>query len=362
MYIIALLGVWNPAWSADNTPVKAFCVDFNWGPGGANGFAPPGHWADASPEAHVAWYQALGANTIQTFAVSCNGYAWYKGGAVPEQPGLSHDFLPEMVRLGHARGMRVMGYFCVGANTRWSEAHPELSYGKESAPNLVFGDAYLDLLAASVREALTKSGMDGFMVDWLWNPDDARKKHNGGKWLDAEKQLYAQIMGQPFPGEEQLTERRQLEFKKKNIERCWKRIREAAKAVKPDCAIWLTCNNVDDPSVADSAVFQEADWLMNEHPDPRRLAKVLSGPRPATQCVIQCVVGWGNQNDAQGVLSDKTHGIRDFYGFAMPGPSSLPLPVSEYLAQPIGQFDGNNRNIAALARYFNGLPDTYVAK
>src|SRR5208337_57289 len=73
--------------------IKAFCIDFNW----LNGkFAPPGHWAEASPAEHVAWYQGLGANVIQTFAVSCNGYAWYKGGPVPAQPGLKHNFLPEV--------------------------------------------------------------------------------------------------------------------------------------------------------------------------------------------------------------------------------------------------------------------------
>ena len=69
-------------------PIKAFCVDFNWGPGGPNGFPNPGHWADADPAAHVAWYEQLGANVIQTFAVSCNGYAWYQGGKIPAQPGL----------------------------------------------------------------------------------------------------------------------------------------------------------------------------------------------------------------------------------------------------------------------------------
>src|SRR5664279_2860860 len=101
--------------------IRAFCIDFNWGPGGPNGFAPPGLWADADPEQHLAWYAGLGANVIQTFAVSCNGYAWYRGGKVPPQPGLRHDFTTRLVKLGHARGMRVMGYFCVAANTRWGK-------------------------------------------------------------------------------------------------------------------------------------------------------------------------------------------------------------------------------------------------
>ena len=81
--------------------IKAFCIDFNW----VNGkFAPPGHWAEASPAEHVAWYEGMGANVIQTFAVSCNGYAWYKGGRVPAQPGLKHNFLTEVVKLATKRG------------------------------------------------------------------------------------------------------------------------------------------------------------------------------------------------------------------------------------------------------------------
>ncbi|MFM8496098.1 MAG: hypothetical protein ACKOEM_11335, partial [Planctomycetia bacterium] len=81
--------------------IKSYCIDFNWEPGGPNAFAKPGLWADADPDKHVAWYKAMGANVIQTFCVSCNGYAWYKNGVVPEQPGLKHDFLPEMVAHAH---------------------------------------------------------------------------------------------------------------------------------------------------------------------------------------------------------------------------------------------------------------------
>ncbi len=58
----------------------------------------------------MAWYEQLGCNIIQTFAVSCSGHACYKGDVVPEQPGLKHDFLSEVVKLGHAKPMQVMGY------------------------------------------------------------------------------------------------------------------------------------------------------------------------------------------------------------------------------------------------------------
>ncbi len=88
-----------PAGEQLREPLKAYCIDFNWGEGGPNGFARPGLWADADPAKHVAWYRALGANVRQTFCVSCNGYAWYKHGVVPEQPGLKHDFLTESSRM-----------------------------------------------------------------------------------------------------------------------------------------------------------------------------------------------------------------------------------------------------------------------
>jgi hypothetical protein len=41
----------HPDWRSAilNGQIKAFCSDFNWGPGGRNGFAKPGLWASRSP-------------------------------------------------------------------------------------------------------------------------------------------------------------------------------------------------------------------------------------------------------------------------------------------------------------------------
>lgn len=336
-----------PPGPAAASPVRAFCIDFNWGPGGPNGFAPPGLWAGASPEAHVQWYKDLGASVIQTFAVSCNGYAWYQGGTVPPQPGLKHDFLPEVVRLGHAQGLRVMGYFCVGANTRWGQMHPELSYGAPSAPHIPLTREYLDLLCGSVDEALRLSGMDGFMIDWVWN--------TSGRWLPCEQRLYQELMGEPFPGAETIDAARRLAFDRRAVSRCWQRLRETAKRVRPDCVIWLSCADLRNPTVVDSDLFREVDWLMNEAPDPATLAAVQAMAGPQTRRV-QCVVGWGPQHDAARVLADPAYGDLAIYGFAKPEPNSLPLPVAECLSRRLITFTGNDRNIAVLARHWNGRP------
>jgi hypothetical protein len=342
-------------------PIKAFCIDFNWGPKGINGFAGPGVWADASPEEHVRWYRGLGANVIQTFAVSCNGYAWYKGGVVPPQPGLKHDFLAEMVKLGHANGMRVMGYFCVGANTLWGQKHPELSYGTPSARHIPLTTAYLDYLCASIEDSLKRTGMDGFMIDWVFNPDRPGRGTDKERWLDCEKSMYAELMGSPFPGEQKLSPADRLAYERKAVERCWRRIREAAKRANPSCVIWLSCFDLRHPTVVGSAMFREIDWLMNEHPDPAAIREVARMAGSKTQ-LVQCLVGWGDQHDAKKVLEGPESRKLGLYGFARPGENSLPLPIEQYRKSPMTSFKGNDRNIAALVRYYNGLPFDYVQR
>ena len=342
--------------------LRAFCIDFNWGPGGENGFAPPGLWADADPAEHVAWYVGLGANVIQTFAVSCNGYAWYKGGIVPEQPGLKHDFLPEVVKLGHARGMKVMGYFCIGSNTRWGKAHPQLSYGTPSNPHIPFTDEYLDFLCASIRDAVLKTGMDGFMIDWIWQPNgeagmhsDPRREFNQGRWLEAEKGSYRELMGQDFPGEAALTAELKLAYDRKATQRCWERIRDTVRQAKPDCIVWLSCHNLKAPSLEGCTIFREVDWLMNESPKTEELQAVRRLAGPKTQ-LVQCLVGWGDQHDARAFVSRPVPADLAIYGFARPGERSLPLPIATYRSRPVESFQGNDRNIAVLARYFTGRP------
>ncbi len=357
LYLIALCAVTCHA-AEPPEPIRAFCIDFNWGPGGPNGFAKPGLWADADPARHVAWYAALGANVIQTFAVSSNGYAWYKGGRIPEQPGLTHDFLPEVVKLGHAKKMKVMGYFCIGANTRWGAGHPDLSYGTPSTYHLPFTDEYLDYLAAAIEEALVKSGMDGFMVDWVWNPHDNVRK---GHWLPAEKKLFGKLTGQPFPGEDKLTPEAKLDYERKAINCCWERIHSTAKRVNPQCVIWISCNNVGHPSIAGSQMLREADWMMDESGTPgvMRAAAPMFG-RQTRQ--LLCVVGWGDKQDARKICSDAANTDFGIYGFSKPNPDSLPLPIATYLGRPIESFKGNDRNIAILARIFNGKPLPEPAK
>ena len=329
--------------------IKSYCLDFNWGVGRRAGFAKPGTWKDADPAEHVAWYKAIGANVIQTFCVSCNGYAWYKKGVVPEQPGLKHDFLREVVKLGHAEGMKVMGYFCIAANTRWGEEHPDLSYGTPHTYHIPYTDEYLAYLTAAITDSVKTTGIDGFMIDWVWMP---RRQSTKGKWIKAEKKLYEQLMGQPFPGEDKLTKQQDLAYSRKAIDRCWKTIHKAAKDANPNCVIWLTTNRSHDPTVVDSDMYRQVDWLMGE---AGNLSKILQlKPMVGKQTrLITCMSDFGGPDAVKSVPEAIKAGV-GLYGYAKPRGGGGTINLEKIFPRQLSELTGNDKRIAVLARAYRG--------
>jgi hypothetical protein len=337
--------------------IKGFCIDFNWGDGGPNAFAAPGLWADASPQEHVQWYKDMGVNTIQTFIVSCNGYAWYNNDVVPEQPGLKHDFLPEMVRLGHKEGMKVMGYLCIGSNTRWGIEYPEYSYGYPADRHIPYTMKYLEYLDEIIRDAVKNTGIDGFMIDWFYQPN---RKSAGGEWLHSEKQRYDQLMGQPFPGIDDLSKEDYDTYSRRAISACWDVIYKAAKETNPDCIIWLTSFDITHPHIANSTMFKQIDWLMNEAGDMEGVQAVRNMVGDQTR-LITCLADWNGQ-DARTIVPEAIKAGVGLYGFTKPNANSLLPPIDHYLSAPVDSFEGDDKNIAALSRVFNGRQFDYVQK
>jgi len=337
--------------SSQAETIKSYCLDFNWA-GRKGNFAPAGTWKDADPKAHVTWHKAVGSNVIQTFCVSSNGWAWYKGGPVPEQPGLKHDFLREVVKLGHKEGMRVMGYFCIAANTRWGLENPELSYGTPSTYHIPYTDEYLAYLSSAIGHAVKTTGIDGFMIDWVWQPKRLSTK---GKWINAEKKLYQQLMAEPFPGEDTLTKAQDLKYGRLAIDRCWKTIRKAAKDANPDCVIWLTSNRLKDPHVINSDMYRQADWVMGEAGNIKHIeaAKKMVGEHTR---MITCMALWNGQDPTRAVPEAIKAGV-GLYGFAKPGGNGT-IGLNKILPRQTSELTGDPQSVAVLARAYHGVsPD-----
>ena len=328
--------------------IQAYCLDYNWqGKDRKSKIADPGFMNRADPAAVVEWHKTIGCNVIQTFCVSHNGYAWYRNEVTPEQPGLEHDFLREVVKLGHAEGMVVMGYFSIAANIRWGTENPELSYGL-GGYHLPYTDEYLAYLDAAIRDAVGTTGIDGFMIDWVWQPSRGKE----GKWIEAEKKLYQQLMDEPFPGEDKLTPQQYLAYSRKAIDRCWKTIRKAAKETNPKCIVWLTCNDMRSPHVVDSDMFREVDWLMAETGNNAQLEAVRNAVGKHTR-LITCLANWNKASPSKVIPEAKANGI-GLYGYCRPRNKIGTIPLEKILSEPLTMFNGDDRNISALARAYHG--------
>jgi hypothetical protein len=352
--------------SCKNTPkeaveetIKAYDIDYNWGEGGAHGFARPGLWADADPKAHIEWYAALGCNVIQSFAVSCNGYAWYKNGIIPEQPGLKYDFLTEQVKLARKKNIKVIGYFCVGANNKWEEDNPDLCYQMDGQ-QIPLTRKYLDYLCASIEDAIKKTDVDGLMLDWFYNPGGGRDPLPPLRWIPCEQEMYKELMGADFPGKEKLTADDELAFRQKAIGRAWKQIKETTKRTKPNCIIWLTAYEVNSKEYQGNDLLKEVDWLMNESGDIQRTDAMHQLTTPQTT-LITCLANWNKQNPVEIVPAAIKQKI-GLYGFTKPVSGNIMPPIDYYLSKPIESLQGDELNIAVLARCYNGLPMDYVKK
>jgi hypothetical protein len=360
LFFVLLYGCLGTSQKSEDTSIKAYDIDFNWGPGGPNGFAKPGLWADADPAEHVNWYAALGCNVIQSFAVSCNGYAWYKNGIVPEQPGLKYDFLTEQVKMAHQKNIKVFGYFCAGSNTKWGEEHPDLSYGIPSSPHIPYTNTYLDYLCASIEDAIKKTNMDGVFIDWLWNPGATMEPYPPLKWLDCEQVMFGELMNQPFPGKDKITPETELQFRRNAIARCWKRIRETVKKTKPDCIIWLTSCQLTSKDIAGSDMLKEVDWVLNEAGDIATTSTVSTMLGKQTR-LVTCLANWNKQDAAQ-VIPAAIKAKVGLYGFTKPVSGNMMPPVDYYLSKSVDSLKDDERNIAVLARAYNNLPIDYIKK
>jgi hypothetical protein len=340
--------------------IKAFSVDFNWDSTHkweGNGWAKPGLWAEANPAEHVRWHKELGCNAIVTFAVSCNGYSWYKNSFAPEQPELKHDFLTDMVQLGHKENMKVFGYFCFGSNWLWGKENPDFSYGTPTKPHIPYTQKYMDYLCASIEDAFKKTGMDGLRIDWFWNPDKI-------KWLPCEQEMFFELMGEKFPGADKITKEQLTLFRKKSLNRCWQRMYDTVKNLDKNNIVWHSINNLNNPDLAGDSVpmlmLEQSDWMTNEAGDLKSLREAASKVNKQTR-LVTCMASWNGQDVVKTVNEIKDAKLDiGLYGFTKPTQGTLPPPISSYLAKPVNSFKGDGKNIAVYARVFNNLPLDYV--
>jgi len=240
--------------------------------------------------------------------------------------------------------------------------NPELTYGVPSRPHIPLTKQYNQFLCDSIKEAILVSDMDGFMIDWLWNPTArmGAKKDLPTRWLPCEQQMYLELMGSPFPGKANVTPEMELEFNRRAIDRCWQSIRATTKSVKADCIIWLSCSDLTHPEMVNSPLLREIDWLQNEAGDKETIDQIRHQIGGSTRLITTFSQNFFTRNNLKGE-DVAAYALKENIGlYCYAGPKSYHYafpPVETFLNTPLNSFTNlDDRNIAVQARVFHGLP------
>ena len=110
----------------------------------------------------------------------------------------------------------------------------------------------------------------------------------------------------------------------------------------------------------DSDLLKEIDWLQNEAGDKESIDAVRSQIGEHTQLITTFSGTFFKRNNLTGEAVAE-YALKEnigIYCYASTGDYDKAFaPVKDYLSKPLADFSNlDNRNIATLARVFNGLP------
>ncbi|MCC6579183.1 MAG: hypothetical protein IT440_01990 [Phycisphaeraceae bacterium] len=315
-------------------PIKAFCIDFNWD--SLYQPAAPGLYAHADPGEQVRWMADLGANVIQAFCVSYNGQAWFPSETAPINPGL-RDFLPRLIQEASRKNISVIGYFCIGSNRTWEVENQKLiRWSLTDGIIIPFTRVYLDYLGSCIRDAIRKTAVEGFLADWI-----RPRLHD--VWLDCEKEMYFELLGEKFPDCGSPSPEMVLEYDRRAVARAWETIRDAARDVRP-VVIWPSppFRGPNDPLWNGHIMLREAGWLMNESPKVELLQWMTEQSGPQTK-IIQNLCGWATHDaNMWRNIDTQRYGL---YGFAQAHPLTC-MPADQH---------ANLRNIEIVREAYHAI-------
>jgi len=75
--------------------------------------------------------------------------------------------------------------------------------------------------------------------------------------------------------------------------------------------------------------------------------------------MMTCLANWNKQDQKLVVPAAMETGV-GLYGFTKPNENSLLTPIEKYLSSAVDSFNGDDLNIATLARVYNGWPSDYI--
>jgi hypothetical protein len=157
------------------------------------------------------------------------------------------------------------------------------------------------------------------MIDWF-------RPTQHQKWLECEKRMYEELLGEAFPQSGSPSAEMVLRFDRLALDRAWKEVKAAVESLRR-AIIWTNHPFVvrEYPLWTGHRLLQEVDWVLNEAPELKHLDWLRKQVGPKT-LIVQNLCGWqGHDATMWKKLNTKRFGL---YGFAKADPQTT-LPSKE---------------------------------
>jgi hypothetical protein len=309
--------------------IKLFVLDFNWIRDAPDRMRPslPHELCDADPAEFVQWHLDIGCNALFQHAYTFNGCAWYPSKLGPRAPEPGDRFMPRVLDLAHARGLSFHTYFCVGQDRFVAANRPDWTVPGSNgcgAPMLAPESGWTDLLCRRVEELVRSYPVDAILFDWFVYGDlKPDFPVTPAPFVEAP---FRNIIGRPMPQRpEDITAAESLRYKREVLARQFRMLRDAAKSVRPDCALYFNVPYwaAAEPLWVDHPMLRESDWLFAECSRTDVVDWLLS-TRRADQRVVVTFSGRldAGQCDARSWRALYEKGC-DFFGYCFPRSDSM---------------------------------------
>lgn len=222
---------------------RHYCFDFNWvdriDPSGK----PLSDYRRLSAEDHIRHLVEMKADSLMVFTMSISGYMFYDSKVGERHPTLGYDYLREMVRLGHEKGIAMELYLptmwadrLIQKNPSWGIRNPDGSLytasfrGYHPDLNSPAADWYVEV----IRELIPAYHGDAFFADGISFLRYGQSEYTVKK--------FRRDMGRDYPKslEEDPDWRATLRWEVEQVENYWRKLRDAVK--KQDPKVEVTFN------------------------------------------------------------------------------------------------------------------------
>jgi hypothetical protein len=215
---------------------REYCFDFNWVDKLAGHIKPLSNYAALSAASEIEDLVKIESDSLMVFCMSISGYMFYDSKVGVRHPSLQYDYLKEIIRLGHAKGIAMELYvptmwadYLIQQHADWGLRNPDGSLftaafgGFHPDLNSPAADWYVEV----IRELIPAYGGDAFFADGITFLKYGQSEFTVKK--------FKQDLGRPYPTS--LTSdpdwRATLRWEIKQIDDYWQKLRAAIKERDP---------------------------------------------------------------------------------------------------------------------------------